>query len=445
MNRTQSFAPALRLAAYSLLMPLLAWPTLSSAQTRELSTTGELVDRIAAVVNDGVVLNSELNTEIERITERLRERNTELPPRNVLRRQVLERLVVQEVQMQRADRIGMRVSDEMLNGTLEDVAQRNGVTFSQLPEALRAQGIDYRQFREEIRRDLTLQMLRQRDVISRINVSPRELEQFIARQKNMPDQTSEYNLSHILISVPQASTAEQVAAREARVNEVREKLNGGVDFAQLAVSYSDSGTNVEGGSLGWRKAAELPSIAAEAIPKLEAGQITEPIRTPSGFHLFKLNEIRGGEQQSVVSQVHVRHILLRTNELEDDNTVQQRLEKIRERIVTGGEDFAAIASVNSADPGSAVEGGDLGWAGAGTFVPEFEQVVDGLKENEISMPFKSKFGWHIVQLLGRRLHDATEDMRRNKAYAALREAKAEEETELWLRRLRSEAFVEMRL
>jgi peptidyl-prolyl cis-trans isomerase SurA len=235
-----------------------------------------------------------------------------------------------------------------------------------------------------------------------------------------------------------------VAAREARVNEVREKLNGGADFAQLAVTYSDSGTNIEGGSLGWRKAAELPSIAAEAIPKLEAGQITEPIRTPSGFHLFKLNEIRGGEQQSVVSQVHVRHILLRTNELEDDNTVQQRLEKIRERIV-GGEDFAAIASVNSADPGSAVEGGDLGWAGAGTFVPEFEQVVDGLKENEISMPFKSKFGWHIVQLLGRRLHDATEDVRRNKAYAALREAKAEEETELWLRRLRSEAFVELRL
>jgi peptidyl-prolyl cis-trans isomerase SurA len=255
MNRTQSFAPALRLAACFLLLPLLAWPTLGSAQTRELSTTGELVDRIAAVVNDGVVLNSELNTEIERITARLRERNTELPPRNVLRRQVLERLVVQEVQMQRADRIGMRVSDEMLNGTLEDVAQRNGVTFSQLPDALRTQGIDYRSFREEIRRDLTLQMLRQRDVISRINVSPRELDQFIARQKNMPDQTSEYNLSHILISVPQASTAEQVAAREARVNEVREKLNGGADFAQLALTYSDSGTNVEGGSLGWRKAA----------------------------------------------------------------------------------------------------------------------------------------------------------------------------------------------
>lgn len=441
MNIANTLKQPLRLAACG----LLALPLLAFGQTRELSSRGELVDRIAAVVNDGVVLNSQLDGEMERITARLRERNTELPPRNVLRRQVLDRLVLQEIQMQRAERIGMHVSDEMLNSSLEDVAQRNNVTFSQLPDALKAQGIDYREFREEVRRDITLQMLRQRDVVARINISPRELEQFLARQKNLPDQTSEYNLSHILISVPQAATAEQVAAREARVNEVREKLANGSDFAQLAVTYSDSGTNIDGGTLGWRKAAELPSIAAEVIPKLKAGEITDPIRTPSGFHLFKLNEVRGGEQQAVVSQVHVRHILLRTNDLEDDNTVEQRLQKIRERIINDHEDFAAIASVTSADPGSATEGGDLGWAGPGTFVPEFEKVVDGLKENEISEPFKSKYGWHIVQLLDRRLHDSTDDMRRNRAYAALRDAKAEEETELWLRRIRNEAFVELRL
>ncbi|MBC7982903.1 MAG: peptidylprolyl isomerase [Candidatus Obscuribacterales bacterium] len=433
-----------RFAACSLLALSALAPTLALAQTRELSSRGELVDRIAAVVNDSVVLKSQLDAEIERITERLRERKTELPPRNVLRNQVLERLVVQEVQMQRADRLGMKVADEMLNGTLEDVAKRNNISFSGLPEALKAQGIDYQEFREEIRRDLTLQMLRQRDVVARINISPRELEQFLARQQKLPDQTSEYLLSHILISVPQAATNEQVAAREARAQEVKNKLANGEDFAQLAVTYSDSSTNVEGGALGWRKAAELPSIAADQIPKLKAGEITEAIRTPSGFHLFKLNEVRGGEQQAVVSQVHVRHILLRTNDLEDDNTVQQRLEKIRARVL-GGEDFSAIATVTSADPGSAVEGGDLGWAGPGTFVPEFEKEVDALKENEITQPFKSKFGWHIVQLLGRRLHDATDDVRRNRAYAALREAKAEEETELWLRRLRDDAFVEYRL
>jgi len=437
--------PPLRLTACLLFPLLLVQSTAAWAQTRELSTSGQMVDRIAAVVNDGVVLKSQLDTEVERITQRLRDRSTELPPRNVLRRQVLERLVMQEVQLQRAERIGMRVSDEMLNSALEEVAQNNRVTFSQLPEALKAQGVDYRDFRDEVRRDMTLQMLRQRDVMGRISVSPRELDQFLARQKNLPDQTSEYSLSHILVSVPQAATSEQVAAREARVNEVREKLKEGADFAQLAVTYSDSGTNVDGGTLGWRKAAELPSIAADVIPTLQPGQVTDPIRTPSGFHLFKLNEIRGGEQQTVISQVHVRHILLRTNDLEDDNTVQQRLEKIRDRIVNGNENFAAIASVTSADPGSAAEGGDLGWAGPGTFVPEFEKQVDSLAENEISQPFKSKFGWHIVQLLGRRLHDATDDMRRNRAYAALREAKAEEETELWLRRLRSEAFVEFRL
>jgi peptidyl-prolyl cis-trans isomerase SurA len=415
------------------------------AQTRELSTRGELVDRVAAVVGDGVVLTSQLDTEVERITARLRENKTELPPRNVLRKQVLERLIVQEIQMQRAARIGMRVNDEMLNESLQEIAQRNNITFTQLPEALKAQGIDYRDFRDDMRRDITLQMLRQRDVLGRINIAPRELEQYIARQQRLPNPSAEYSLSHILVSVPISATGEQLAAREARAVEARAKIKNGDDFAQVAVTYSDSGTNVEGGSLGWRKGAELPSIVAELIPKMVPGDVTDPIRTPSGFHIFKLNDVRGGEQQAVVSQVHPRHILLKTNDLEDDATVEQRLHNIRERIVTGKEDFAAIAAVTSQDTGSAAEGGDLGWAGPGTFVPEFEKELDALQENEITQPFKSKFGWHIVQLLGRRVHDATDDMRRNRAFAALRESKAEEETEIWLRRLREDAFVEYRL
>ncbi len=442
MNMLQSLV---RLAACALLaLPLLTLSLQANGQTRELSTRGELVDRIAAVVNDSVVLKSQLDAEVERISQRLREQKTELPPRGVLRKQVLDRLVTQEVQMQRAERLGMKVSDEMLNGALEDVAQRNNIAFSNLPEALKSQGIDYREFRDEIRRDLTLQMLRQRDVLARINISPRELDQFLARQEKLPDQNSEYNLSHILVSVPQSASNEQVAEREARAKDVAAKLKAGGDFAQLAVSYSDSSTNIEGGSLGWRKGAELPSIVADKIPQLKAGDHTDIIRTPSGFHLFKLNEVRGGVQQAVVSQAHARHILLRTNELEDDSTVKQRLEKIRDRILAG-EDFAAIASVTSADTASATEGGDLGWSGAGSFVPEFEKQLDALNENEISQPFKTQYGWHILQLLGRRLHDSTDDVRRNRAYAALREAKAEEETELWLRRLRNDAFVEYRL
>jgi len=290
-----------------------------------------------------------------------------------------------------------------------------------------------------------LQLLRQRDVFGRINVSPRELEQALARQSNGPDQNSEYNVSHILVSVAVTATPEQIEAREARALEVYNKAKSGEEFSQLAVGFSDSTTNIEGGSLGWRKGSQLPSIVTDVIAKMKPGDVSAPVRTPSGFHIFRLNEVRGGIQQAVVSQVHVRHILVRTSELEDDQTVQQKLATIRERIVKGGEDFAAIAAVTSSDTTSAAEGGDLGWAGPGTFVPEFEKQLDALNENQITEPFKTQYGWHIVQLLGRRVHDATQDKVRQQVYAQLRESKAEEETELWLRRLRDEAFVDYRM
>src|SRR5687768_11183395 len=261
------------------------------AQTRELSSNGVLLDRIAAIVNDGVVLNSQLEEQTEEITARLRQQNTELPPRNVLRQQILERLVVEEIQVQRANKLGIQVSDEMLNGALDDVAKRNNIGFAELPQALQQQGIDYRSFRDEIRRQMTLQLLRQRDVIGRINVSPRELEQFMARQQNAPDRNAEYNVSHILISVPVSASPEQIEAREARAREVFSKAQSGEDFAQLAVTYADSSTNIEGGSLGWRRGSQLPSILAEQVAKMQVGQTSQPIRTPSGFHLFRLNEV----------------------------------------------------------------------------------------------------------------------------------------------------------
>ena len=430
---------AAALVAFSALLALNV-----QAQTRDLSTSGEPLDRIAAIVNEGVVLNSELDEQTAEITARLRQQNTELPPPNVLRKQILERLVVEEIQIQRADKLGIQISEEMLNGALDNIARSNNVSFSDLPRMLEQQGIDYRDYRDEIRRQMTLQMLRQRDVIARINISPREMEQAMARAKNTPDQNSEYNISHILISVPVTASPEQVEAREQRMKEVYEKAKAGEDFAQLALTYSDSSTNIEGGSLGWRKGSQLPSIVSDQVVKMQTGQISEPIRTPSGFHLFKLNETRGGTQQAVVTQVHARHILLTTSALEDDQTLEQKLNDIRARVLKG-EDFGTIAAVTSQDPGSAAEGGDLGWAGPGSFVPEFEKQLDGLNENEISKPFKTQYGWHIIQLLGRRTHDVTEDKQRQQVYAQLRESKAEEETELWLRRLRDEAFVEYRM
>jgi peptidyl-prolyl cis-trans isomerase SurA len=246
------------------------------------------------------------------------------------------------------------------------------------------------------------------------------------------------------VSVPSSATTQQIEERTARAQGIYERARKGEDFAQLAVSYSDAGTALEGGQLGWRKAGQLPSFVADTIPKMQAGDVTEPIRTPSGLHIFKLIESRGAQHASLVSQTHARHILMQTNAIEDDETVRQKLAKIRERVLAG-ESFEAIASVSSADPGSAANGGDLGWTGPGSFVPEFERQLEALKDNEISQPFKTQYGWHIVQLLGRRTYDATDDVLRNRCAAQLREARADEETEIWLRRLRDEAFVEIRM
>ena len=423
---------------------LLLAGAVAHAQATESATRGVLLDRIAAVVNDGIVLGSDLDQQVRVISDRIQQQGQQLPPRNILRQQVLERLVLQELQMQRASRLGIQVSDEALNQALTDVASRNGISFSDLPAALEQQGLDYRSYRENVRREMILGQLRQRDVYSRIYLSPREIDLCVAKRKASPDADREYNLGHILVSVPSSASAQQIEERTARAQGIYERARKGEDFAQLAVSYSDAGTALEGGQLGWRKAGQLPSFVADIIPKMQAGEVTEPIRTPSGLHIFKVIESRGAQQASLVSQTHARHILMQTNAIEDDETVRQKLAKIRERVLAG-ESFEAIASVSSADPGSAANGGDLGWTGPGSFVPEFERQLDALNENEISQPFKTQYGWHIVQLLGRRTYDATDDVLRNRCAAQLREARADEETEIWLRRLRDEAFVEIRM
>ena len=414
------------------------------AQTRETSSSGVLLDRVAATVNEGVVLQSELEEQMLIIAGRMRAQKVELPPQNVMRQQVLDRLVLQELQIQRANRAGIKVSDETLNNALSDVATQNNIKLADLPDALAAQGIEYAGYREQLRKELAMQILRQRDVISHINVSPREIDQFIERQKKMPSASSEYNVSHILIAVPQAATPDELDTAAKKADEVYQKAVAGDDFARLAVQYSNSQTALEGGSLGWRKGPELPTFLGEAIATMKAGDVTQPMRTPSGFHIIKLNEIRGNATV-IVNQVHARHILIKTNELQDDATVQQKLVSIRDRILNKGENFAAVASVVSEDPGSAAEGGDLGWSNPGTFVPEFEKILAQLQPDEISEPFRTQYGWHIIQLLGRRQYDSTEDRIRQQAFTALREAKADEETELWLRRLRDEAYVENKL
>ena len=413
------------------------------AQTQELSTRGQQIDKIAAVVNEGVVLKSQVDQQYEAVVARLKGQEGQMPPAQVIRQQVLERLVLQEIQAQRAERLGIAVSDEMLNSALRDVAQRNGIPFDQMPMAMARQGVDYAAYREDMRREIALSLLRQRDVLTRIYVSPRELEQALDRQAGQADDNAEYDVSHILLSLPESATAEQMNQVERRAQEIQQRAVAGEDFGQLAITYSQAQSALERGKLGWRRAAQLPQFISEEVVKLEPGQVSPPLRTPTGFHIVKLDAVRGGDGPMVVEQVHARHILLRPTEVQDDATTRQRLEDLRERILAG-EDFAALASITSEDPGSAAQGGDLGWTGPGTFVPDFDEALGKLQENEISEPFRTQYGWHIVQMLGKRFHDQSDEVRRQRVLTALRESKVDEETELWLRRLRDEAYVEYR-
>lgn len=423
---------------------LLAAPAIAAeAGADPGAETGVLLDRVVAVVNDGIVTQSELDERMAQAIADLSRNNTAPPSEEVLRRAVLDRLVMDEIQWQRAQRIGIEVSDETVNGQLVQIAQANDMTLSDLPEALAREGINYASFRENMRRDIARQILRRREVLNAVNITPRELDQFMERLKKLPDEQAEYNFSHILIAVPTEATQDDFNAMAERAEEVYQKA-ATEDFAQLAVEYSNSQTALEGGQMGWRRGTDLPTLLAETIASLKPGEVSRPIQAANGFHIVKLNEMRSGTGDPLQEQIHARHILLTPNALQDDATVRQRLAGIRERVMEG-EDFAAFAASISEDPVSAVEGGDLDWLGPGATVPEFEAVMKELAENEISQPFQTQFGWHIVQLLGRRQVDASEEMLRQRAFGQLQESKADQELELWLRRLRDESYVETEL
>ena len=432
-----------------LLAAALAWGALSATAAdlpapRAKPSHGAPLDRVVAVVNDGVVTESELDTQVNEITQRLKTQQVALPPSEVLRSQVLERLVLETIQQQRADHAGIIVADEQINSALQDIAKRNQVSFDQLPEKLAGEGVVYAEFRKNLRREIQRQMLRSRDVVQRINISPRELDRYMERMKSTASAANEYNVSHILIAVAQDANPTQLAAARQKADGVAARAAQGEDFNQLAVSYSDSQTALEGGALGWLKGPSLPTFLAEVVPRMKPGQISDVLQTGSGFHLVKLNEVRSAGGTQIVKQTHLRHILLKTSEVEDDATVKQKLTEMRTQII-GGADFAVLAKASSADPGSAIEGGDLGWTTLDTFVPEFAKQASALKDQEISEPFKSQFGWHIVQVLGRRDFDNTATAEREQAYAQLRESRVDEATDVWLQQLRDEAYVELRL
>ena len=424
-------------------LALVATPLASSA--KELSTNGVLLDRVAAVVNEGVVLQSELDIQMHEIEARLRSQNVALPPESVLRQQVLERLVQEEIQQQHADRAGIRVSDEQVNAAMEDIAARQNLKLEQLPQKLAADGIDYPQYRAELKKEIARQILRQRDVVQRIVVTPRELDQYLEHQKKTASAANEYNVAHILIAVAQDAKPAQLAQSKKLAHDIDERAHNGEDFGALAVSYSQSESALEGGSLGWRKGTELPTFLADVIGRMKPGDVSDVLQTPSGFHIVKLLDTRAAGGVQIVQQVHLRHILIKPTEIEDDATVEQKLARWREQIVSGKEQFAVLAKTYSKDAGSAINGGDLGWSESSVFVPEFAGVVASLKDGEISQPFRTQYGWHIVQLLGHRDFDNTNEAARERAFQAMRDSRVEEATELWLQQIRDESYVELRL
>ncbi len=433
-----------------------AWCTVFAAghafaQTRELGETGVLLDGIAAIVDDGIVLKSELEERLTLVIAALRRQQAQMPPQQRLplpplseiEEQVLEQLILEQVQLQRAERLGIQVSDQTLNQAMSNIAESLGVTFEELPAALAAQGIDYVAFREEQRKELILDQLEQRDVLGRISISPRELQQCLDRLESTQMNELDYNVSHIRIDIPSGDRASGIEAARAKLNELYARLENGEDFGQLAIIYSDAETALEGGNLGWRKGSQLPTLFVDTVLRMKPGEVSEPIQNEAGFHIIRLNDVRGAERV-MEDQVRVRHILLRPNEIMDDAAVEQRLRGLRDQIL-GGDDFGPIARAVSEDLASAADGGDLGWIGPGAVVPEFEEQVARLDVGELSEPFQTRYGWHIVQVVDRRSHDTTDELKEQQCIRLLRANKAEEERALWLRRLRDQAFVDIKI
>ena len=409
----------------------------------ELSETGEFLDGVAAIVNDGVVLKSQLREEMSLIMRRAQDQGFQLPPANVLQEQVLERLILTEIQLQRADQIGLAVSDQMLNDSIARMAQQAGIPFDQMPAALAADGIDYADFRRGMREEITLEQLRRIMVGQEIDVSDREIEQCITDLEDNVVVNSSWNLSHILVNLPDGATGAQIDATREIAQSIYEQIMDGADFGEMAIRYSESDTSLSGGMLGWIEGQQVPSFFVDILTGMEAGDVSEPFRTSSSFHIVKVNELRSAIQRSEINQTRARHILITPNEIIDDATAKQQLEGAIERIEEG-EDFGELAKLLSDGPTAPV-GGDLGWSDPGSFVPEFEKVMNDLEIGEISEPFRSPFGWHIVEVLDRRVYDNTEDLKRRNCDARIRNSKMEDETQLWMRRLRDEAFVVKRM
>ncbi len=428
---------SIRLKSWALAIGLALAATLANGEVRWL-------DRIVAVAGQDVVTETELRASLNQIVRELRARDTTPPPDAVLVKQVLDRIILDKLQQQRADAVGIRIDDITLDRAVQNIAGENNMTVSQFRESIERDGIAFQTFRDKVRTELATAQLQRREVDNKVTVSEQEISDLIAKQNLGPGSAQEYRVSHILIAVPEGANPTQIETAQAKAADVRRRAAAGEDFAQLAVTHSNSQQALQGGDLGWRPADQLPTIFADQVMQLAPQGVSEVIRSGSGFHIVKLMDKRGGQGGPQITQTRARHILLKTNEIRDATAARQQLSDYKRRIQSG-EDFAALARRFSEDTGSAVEGGDLGWNAVGAFVPEFEETLARLRPGEIAEPFQSRFGWHLIQLTERRQAQVADDTLRSRARELISRQKREEELELWLRRLRDESFVEYRI
>jgi peptidyl-prolyl cis-trans isomerase SurA len=427
-------APALAAALVLLVAP----PALAQQPSRVVT-----LDRIVAVVNDDVITRLDLDERVRFAYLQLKQQGTPPPPREALEKQILDRLVIDRVQLQLAKETGLRVDDGELDKAIQRIAQDNKLTVPQLRETLEKDSVPFARFREDIRNEIILARLREREVDNRISVTESEIENFLSAQQAQSGRSDEYNLSHILVTVPENASPEQIQARRNRAEQALEQIQKGADFRQVAATISEAPDSLQGGAMGWRDAARLPSLFVDALKSLPVGGLSPILRSSNGFHILKLNDRRGSTSPVIVRQTHARHILIKTNELVPEAEARRRLVALKERLDNKA-DFAELARLHSEDSSSS-KGGDLGWLSPGDTVPEFERAMDALAPGQISDPIQTPFGWHLIQVLERRNADMSQEHQRLEARKALRARKSDEAHQEWLRQLRDRAYIEYRL
>ncbi len=410
--------------------------------TSSADTTVKM-DRIIAVVDQSVITEQELADRINSVSAQLEKQGTTLPPAEVLEKQILERLIVDSLQLQLASQTGIKVDDTQLDKTIERIAAQNKLTVDEFKKALEADGLTLRKFREDIRNEITISRLRERDVDNKITVSDGEIDNYLTTQANRGDEQDEFEISHILVRSPEDSSPEDLEKVRAKTENALKELVDGKDFTQVSASYSDAPNALEGGKLGWKNSTQIPALFLDAVKAMQVGEISKPLRSPNGFHILKLTNRRGGTSNLMIDQTHARHILIKLTEVVSEKDGKQKMDTIKERLDNGVK-FEEMARQYSED-GSASNGGDLGWVNPGDTVPQFEKAMNELGLGEISEPVRSPFGWHIIQVLERRKQDMSKEAARLKARQEIRARKSDEAYQDWVRELRDRAFVEMRL